>query len=485
MAVSPTRSERLLRNTLNNDSPDFLLPSRLPQNNATIVHPVSPLSPKQRALRSNLERALSSPQRPNPPLARRASHGSRRDVRTSPQITLLVRELEAEVEADGRWDAGVSDSGNEARDECGHGVRIAGVKRASASIASSPTDAACMRQQQRRHQQQQQQQLSSSQRQSASTQSQAPQMLTSQQQYLSTPLLPHTSGAPKSAAAAAPPPRSPTSSSSLHLQGRAPAYAPLSPRAGPSSSQVQAYTQPHPESQSQPQSPQHATAQNTRQTPTRHRSAPDACAYAGLGHGQAHTRRASASNSNTPARTASSSDVRARSKSTSTGARVRADGRADVGPQRANSSLAVTSVPPVAGAMFCTAGTSPTMTTPSSTSSVSSSASSRPVTPEDALHPDAQARHARSHSHSLSPSPMSTHARPHHAPSTSPFPSPTKPFNARRASAQCREMQGYVSFGDVEGLGGPPGEGEGDEGERGEGKDGERGRKGVLGWLGL
>ncbi|KAJ8463674.1 hypothetical protein ONZ45_g17497 [Pleurotus djamor] len=29
-------------------------------------------------------------------------------------------------------------------------------------------------------------------------------------------------------------------------------------------------------------------------------------------------------------------------------------------------------------------------------------------------------------------------------------------FNVRRASAQCKQLQGYVSFGDVEGLGGPP-----------------------------
>lgn len=30
------------------------------------------------------------------------------------------------------------------------------------------------------------------------------------------------------------------------------------------------------------------------------------------------------------------------------------------------------------------------------------------------------------------------------------------PFNARKASAQCRELTGYVSFASVEGLGAPP-----------------------------
>jgi hypothetical protein len=33
---------------------------------------------------------------------------------------------------------------------------------------------------------------------------------------------------------------------------------------------------------------------------------------------------------------------------------------------------------------------------------------------------------------------------------------PTKPFNARKASTQCRAIQGYVSFANVEGLGEPP-----------------------------
>lgn len=35
-------------------------------------------------------------------------------------------------------------------------------------------------------------------------------------------------------------------------------------------------------------------------------------------------------------------------------------------------------------------------------------------------------------------------------------PTPTTPFNARKASTQCRAIQGYVSFANVEGLGEPP-----------------------------
>lgn len=39
----------------------------------------------------------------------------------------------------------------------------------------------------------------------------------------------------------------------------------------------------------------------------------------------------------------------------------------------------------------------------------------------------------------------------------SPPASPTRPtFNVRKASARCREMEGYVSFASVEGLGEPP-----------------------------
>lgn len=39
-------------------------------------------------------------------------------------------------------------------------------------------------------------------------------------------------------------------------------------------------------------------------------------------------------------------------------------------------------------------------------------------------------------------------------------PPPTPPFNARIAAAQCKAMDGYVSFADIEGLGMPEGEGE-------------------------
>jgi hypothetical protein len=42
-------------------------------------------------------------------------------------------------------------------------------------------------------------------------------------------------------------------------------------------------------------------------------------------------------------------------------------------------------------------------------------------------------------------------------------------FNARKASAQCRRLEGYVSFAAVEGLGEPPSPGPGQEGE-GEGE---------------
>ncbi|EKM49079.1 uncharacterized protein PHACADRAFT_265847 [Phanerochaete carnosa HHB-10118-sp] len=39
-------------------------------------------------------------------------------------------------------------------------------------------------------------------------------------------------------------------------------------------------------------------------------------------------------------------------------------------------------------------------------------------------------------------------------------PPPTPPFNARIAAAQCKAMDGYISFADIEGLGMPDGEGE-------------------------
>lgn len=46
----------------------------------------------------------------------------------------------------------------------------------------------------------------------------------------------------------------------------------------------------------------------------------------------------------------------------------------------------------------------------------------------------------------LSPQPLFPPTSPH---------SPNRPFNARRASAQCRAIEGYVSFANVEGLGVP------------------------------
>ncbi|KIP04620.1 hypothetical protein PHLGIDRAFT_188897 [Phlebiopsis gigantea 11061_1 CR5-6] len=64
-----------------------------------------------------------------------------------------------------------------------------------------------------------------------------------------------------------------------------------------------------------------------------------------------------------------------------------------------------------------------------------------------------------------------THARSYRSPSTSSqalrspvsaggplTPPPTPPFNARVAAAQCKAMDGYVSFADIEGLGVPGGE---------------------------
>lgn len=58
-----------------------------------------------------------------------------------------------------------------------------------------------------------------------------------------------------------------------------------------------------------------------------------------------------------------------------------------------------------------------------------------------------------SHSHSHAHSPPRSHSRPHaHAPG--PHTPPDSPaFNARTASALCRQMEGYVSFACVEGLG--------------------------------
>jgi len=63
---------------------------------------------------------------------------------------------------------------------------------------------------------------------------------------------------------------------------------------------------------------------------------------------------------------------------------------------------------------------------------------------------------------------------------TSPHPphTPLRPFNARRASAQCRAIEGYVSFANVEGLGVP------DEPPSPHPHSQEKGAKGVLTALG-
>jgi hypothetical protein len=69
----------------------------------------------------------------------------------------------------------------------------------------------------------------------------------------------------------------------------------------------------------------------------------------------------------------------------------------------------------------------------------------------------------------------------HSIPST-----PTTPFNARKASTQCRAIQGYVSFASVEGLGEPPLVGEEfDGGEDGRKANGGKGRKESMPFLPL
>lgn len=51
-------------------------------------------------------------------------------------------------------------------------------------------------------------------------------------------------------------------------------------------------------------------------------------------------------------------------------------------------------------------------------------------------------------------------------------------FNVRRASTQCRQIDGYVSFANVEGLGAPPETDSDSEEDRGRG-----GRGGVTEWV--
>ena len=65
-------------------------------------------------------------------------------------------------------------------------------------------------------------------------------------------------------------------------------------------------------------------------------------------------------------------------------------------------------------------------------------------------------------------------------PSTPPSPS-TKHFNARKASTQCRAIEGYVSFASVEGLGEPPLVGDEFDGDgRGNGNSENESMKGVA-----
>lgn len=60
-------------------------------------------------------------------------------------------------------------------------------------------------------------------------------------------------------------------------------------------------------------------------------------------------------------------------------------------------------------------------------------------------------------------------------------PPPTPPFNARIAAAQCRAMDGYVSFADIEGLGVPHDDMDGMDAD----EDGKRARAGWLKWPSL
>lgn len=68
--------------------------------------------------------------------------------------------------------------------------------------------------------------------------------------------------------------------------------------------------------------------------------------------------------------------------------------------------------------------------------------------------------------HQSLPSPQSTHVSP-----LTPPPTPPSLFDARTAAAQCRAMNGYVSFANVQGLGVPDGaEDDVDEGEEEKGR---------------
>ena len=88
----------------------------------------------------------------------------------------------------------------------------------------------------------------------------------------------------------------------------------------------------------------------------------------------------------------------------------------------------------------------------------------------------------------LLPPPGFAHHQHHRRPPHSPVAAhhhlvhPERPqFNARKASARCRAMEGYVSFASVEGLGEPPADPMSSPDGVVEGEDGVKARSGVLG----
>lgn len=81
--------------------------------------------------------------------------------------------------------------------------------------------------------------------------------------------------------------------------------------------------------------------------------------------------------------------------------------------------------------------------------------------PETVTSPRGRARNHTHPSTNLPPPPhhttSHTHPHYHHGHRQQATPPPTPPFDARNASAKLRSIDGYVSFANVEGLGGPPG----------------------------
>lgn len=115
---------------------------------------------------------------------------------------------------------------------------------------------------------------------------------------------------------------------------------------------------------------------------------------------------------------------------------------------------------------ICSTGSSGSSVSPGCTSGYSASHSSL-----DAVRPPQLPPHySVGHHHPIQ------HSQPN-----PPSPSPsTKHFNARKASTQCRAIEGYVSFASVEGLGEPPLVRD-EFGEDGRGKgNGENGRMGAV-----